>query len=326
MKHLLLSIFTISTFAGFAQTHVVLQTNNVYANQAFYADNQDHGYMDWSDNVIQFSRASYYMSELELSDGSSTEALTGKHVLVKSDITEYYLGTTSLSTITDLTFGLGIDSAVNHLDPASYPANSPLAHQTPNMHWGWSAGYKFVVLEGLADGTGNGTPDAMFQFHCLEDANYQAGIAVPTYTTSSNDTLYIKINVDHKGWIEQVNVPDAGALHGTYPETVQVMLNSTGSPVFKAYSPVGIEEDAKHSYAVVDYLKPYAPTIRYSFDGVNRVDVRILDMNGKVIESGNSLNAQGEFVVWSEPATGIYLYSFLSNGKVLATERFTVTR
>ena len=326
MKHILLSIITIASFSSYAQTHVVLQTNNVFGSQAFYADNQEHSYLDWNDNAIKFSRVSYYLSELELSDGASSEALTGAHVLVKSDITEYYLGTTTLSTISSINFGLGVEAAVNHLDPSTYPGNSPLAHQTPNMHWGWSAGYKFVVLEGNADGTGDGTPDADFQFHCLEDANYQSGIDVPTYTTSSNDTLYIKINVDHKGWIEQVNVPSAGVLHGTYPQTVQVMNNSTGSPVFRAYSPVGIEENAKHSYTVVDYLKPYAPTIRYSFDGVRKVDVRIVDMNGKVIESLSSLNAQGEFVVWSEPATGVYLYSFSSNGKVLATERFTVTR
>ncbi|MFT4526352.1 MAG: hypothetical protein ACI85F_002524 [Bacteroidia bacterium] len=326
MKHILLSIIAIASFSSYAQTHVVLQTNNLFGSQAFYADNQEHDYLDWNDNEIKFSRVSYYLAQLELSDGSASEALSESHVLVKSDITEYYLGTTTLSTISSINFGLGIEASLNHLDPATYPGNSPLAHQTPNMHWGWSAGYKFVVLEGYVDDSGNGTPSDIFQFHCLDDANYQAGIDVPTYTTSSNDTLYIKITVDHKGWIEQVDVPDAGVLHGSFPETNQVMDNSSGSPVFRAYSAVGIEEDQKHSYAVVDYLKPYAPTIRYSFDGIRKVDVRIMDMNGKVIESGNSLNGQGEFAIWSEPATGIYLYSFSSNGEVLATERFTVTR
>ena len=326
MNRILLAALIAAPFFTIGQTHVVLQTHNVFGSQAFYADNQVHGYTDWDDNEIKFSRVSYYLSELELSDGSSDEALTGMHVLVKSDVTEYYLGTTTLNDISSINFGLGVEAAVNHLDPASYPGNNPLAHQTPNMHWGWSAGYKFVVLEGRADDSGDGTPNVTFQFHCLDDANYQPGIEVPTYTTTSNDTLYIKITVDHKGWIEQVDVPDAGVLHGSYPETDQVMDNSSDSPVFRAYSAVGIQEDQKHSYTVVDYLNSYAPTIRYSFDGVRQVDVRIMDMNGKVIETGNSLNAQGEFVVWSEPATGIYLYSFSSNGKVLATERFTVTR
>ena len=326
MNKFLLSIICCFPLLAIGQNHVVLETNNVYDGQPFYADNQDHGYMDWYDNAVKFSRASYYMSEVTLSDGTNDEALAEGHVLVKSDITEYYLGTTTLGSITELKFGLGVEQSLNHLDPATYASSHPLAHQTPNMHWGWTAGYKFVVLEGRADDSGDGNPNAMFQFHCLEDQNYQPNVSVATYSVQSNDTIYLKINVDHKGWFEDVNVPNAGVLHGSYPETDQVMENGKDSPVFKAYSPLSVNEASAYSYTVVDYLKPYAPTIRYRFDGIQRVDVRISDMNGKVIETGNSLNAQGEFVVWSEPATGIYLYTFSNNGIVLATEKFSVTR
>lgn len=325
MKQILL-IALFAPLFSIAQTHVVLQTNNVYGGQSFYADGQEHGYTDWYDNAVKFSRASYYMSQLKVSDGNAEEALSESHILVKSEITEYYLGTTTLSEVTELIFGLGVEESMNHLDPASYPSNHPLAHQTPNMHWGWSAGYKFVVLEGNADDNGDGTPNAVFQFHCLDDDNYQENVSVETSATTSNDTLYLKINVDHRGWFQNVNVPSAGILHGSHPETDQVMLNGKSSPVFTAFEPLTVEESASLDYTFVDYRKPYAPSIRYVFEGVRSVDIQITDINGKIIESKSGLNPQGEFSVWSEPATGIYLYSFSSNGKVLATERFTVTR
>lgn len=323
----LLSIcLSICSISSIAQTHVVLQTNNVYDAQAFYADDQEHGYQDWDDNAIKFSRVAYYLAELELSDGNSTEELTDTYVLVKSDITDYYLGTTGLGSISSVKFGLGVDEPHNHLDPATYPPDHPLGHHVPDMHWGWSAGYKFVVLEGFADNNSDGTPNALFQFHCLEDAQYQDSIHVATTSQLSNDTLYIKINVNHKGWIKNVNVPDAGVLHGSYPETNRILSNSTDSPVFGPYAPVGIDEKADHSYSVVDYRRPWAPTIRFSFAGVNHVDLAIMDMSGRIVESQNDLRPQGETAVWSEPATGVYLYSFSSEGKVLVTEKFTVTR
>lgn len=325
MRHfLLLSLIAVSSMA-IAQTHVVLQTNNVYGSEDFVADNH-RNYFDWSGNVITFSRADYYLSELELTDGTTDEPISDLHLLVKSNITEYYLGTTNLSTISSIKFGLGIDEPNNHLDPATYPSGDPLAHQTPDMHWGWSAGYKFVVLEGKVDNSGNGTANATFQFHCLDDDHYQANINVSAFTEVSNDTIYVKINVDHKGWIEQVNVPTAGVLHGEFPQTIQILDNSTESPVFRAYSPVGIDENTNHSFAFADYTLPFAPTIRYSFENQKTVDVIITDMSGRVIESANDLNPQGEFNVFSEPASGIYVFTFRSAGKLLTSDKFTVTR
>lgn len=326
MKRILLFSLIIAPMLVGAQTHVVLRINNVYGNQPFYADNQDHGYTDWDGNAITFNRSSYYLSEFRFSDGTTIDTLAESHTLVKSEITEYYIGTTSVSNITDMTVGVGVDEPYNHLDPATYAAEHPLAHQIPNMHWGWTAGYKFLALEGNVDSDGDGSTDAMFQFHALEDPNYQKNVSIDPYVEMAGDTAYIWINVDHKGWIQSVNVPSAGVLHGSHPETDQMMDNSGIAPVFQPYSTVGIEDNSNHSYTFVDYRKTYAPTIRYMFEGVRNVDVQITDMNGRIIESEGGLNPQGEFNIWSEPASGIYLYSFISEGKVLVSEKFTVTR
>lgn len=47
-----------------------------------------------------------------------------------------------------ISFKLGLDSAVNHGDPAIWPANHPLNANTTGLHWGWSGGYIFHALDG----------------------------------------------------------------------------------------------------------------------------------------------------------------------------------
>lgn len=325
MKYLLLTIFITLSTLSIAQTHVVFQTNNVYGSEEFIAD-AHRSYNDWDGNLIRFSRADYYLSELELTDGTTDEPLTDLYLLVKSNITEYYLGTTDLSSITSIKFGLGVPEAINHLDPASYPAEHPLMHQAPDMHWGWSAGYKFAVLEGTTDNNGDGVTNATVQLHCLGDDHYQDNINLETFAVQSNDTIYLKINVDHKGWIKQIDVPASGVLHGTYPQTIQLLNNSTESPVFRPYSPVGIAENTKRSFAFADYTLPFAPTIRYSFENQKTVDITISDISGRTIETAGNLRPQGEFNVLSEPASGIYVFTFTSKGQVLTSDKFTVTR
>ena len=41
---------------------------------------------------------------------------------------------------------LGVDPAHNHADPSTYASDHPLSLQNPTMHWGWSAGYRFMAI------------------------------------------------------------------------------------------------------------------------------------------------------------------------------------
>jgi hypothetical protein len=47
---------------------------------------------------------------------------------------------------------LGVDTAVNHDDPAAFPNSSPLnIANAGEMHWGWNPGYIFIKFEARAD-------------------------------------------------------------------------------------------------------------------------------------------------------------------------------
>lgn len=43
---------------------------------------------------------------------------------------------------------IGLDTAVNHVDPAQYSSEHPLSI-FKNDHWDWSGGYRFLTLEGF---------------------------------------------------------------------------------------------------------------------------------------------------------------------------------
>jgi hypothetical protein len=56
-----------------------------------------------------------------------------------------------------LTGILGVDTSVNHDDPAAFANNSPLnIANAGDMHWGWNPGYIFIKFEAKADTIADG--------------------------------------------------------------------------------------------------------------------------------------------------------------------------
>jgi len=52
-------------------------------------------------------------------------------------------------TYTALRFRVGLDSMLNHSDPASWPPSHPLSLlNSAHMHWNWNSGYIFFNMEG----------------------------------------------------------------------------------------------------------------------------------------------------------------------------------
>ena len=79
---------------------------------------------------------------------------------------------------------IGVDSVLNHSDPSAFPNDSPLNISNAGpMHWGWSAGYIFINLEGKVDTIPDGVNnlDHSFSFHIGTDM-YRRDFFFPTVT------------------------------------------------------------------------------------------------------------------------------------------------
>ena len=87
-----------------------------------------------------------------------------------------YLDFASLSGI------LGVDTSVNHDDPAAFANSNPLnIANAGDMHWGWNPGYIFIKFEAKADTIpdGNDVFNHYLVYHIGTD-NYLSKISFPT--------------------------------------------------------------------------------------------------------------------------------------------------
>ena len=115
---------------------------------------------------IKVTRLQYYISEVKLiHDGGQITPVTDQYFLVTPTVDSILeLGNFDITSLEGIEYSLGVDAGHNHLDPASYPSSHPLAPKNPSMHWGWTAGYRFIALEGFAGAT-SGAVTNNFQIH-----------------------------------------------------------------------------------------------------------------------------------------------------------------
>lgn len=66
-------------------------------------------------------------------------------------------------------FLLGLDTNLNHADPAKFPASHPLNPNLDGLNWSWQGGYIFLALEGLWRNA-NGELDG-WAYHLARDTN-----------------------------------------------------------------------------------------------------------------------------------------------------------
>ena len=122
-----------------------------------------------SGNEVKMTRLSYLMSNFYLlkADGD-TLWLEDQYALIEAhrSNTSVILENIPMGDYSGIGFSVGLDSAENHSDPASWDIDHPLSPVNNAMHWNWTAGYIFVASEGrMAD------DNESFVFHLAGDQN-----------------------------------------------------------------------------------------------------------------------------------------------------------
>lgn len=220
MKNLyiiIIALFTCHVVNG--QTDVELRINhklgsNDFAYNAPSTNNLDHDF--------NINRLEYYIAEIAVThDGGQVQVIEDLYILVDaSEETMVSLGNFDMTQVESIQFSVGVDEAHNHLDPSTYNANHPLAPQWPSMHWGWTAGYRFVALEG----NGGNAFNQMIQLHGLGDNNYfQTSVALNIQ--SENGSLLIDLDADYNRALEDIGVNSGIIVHGETLQAKQCLEN-----------------------------------------------------------------------------------------------------
>jgi hypothetical protein len=193
--------------------------------------NINNMYTDGAGNAIRFSTLKFYVSDVHLMDDDDNVVgeFHDSYLLVDgaSSSNVFDLGAMNAGHVHMINFSLGLDSPTNHADPltAAYPLN------IPGMHWSWdpSAGYKFLNMEGLVDGNGDGdvddTEDVPFTYHCVTDALLREDSFHQHEDVAGGATVTLAAKVDVNMLLMGMDLLSASVAMGGGPNNQAAMNN-----------------------------------------------------------------------------------------------------
>lgn len=243
MKHMLLLLLAATSIVSLQASELALviapraEDGTVFKLGNVYSGREKGGF--YRPEMLR-----YYISgiTLHLSNGNNI-AFPDSYILVDiRDVQRFPLGTADVSAgIDSITFHIGVDKARNHLDPTTYPDWHPLALKNPSMHWGWSAGYRFVTYEGNA-GTSAGGLNAPFQIHTLDDKLYTSC----TVSLGGMVTSDIPLVAYYERLLNNINVSRGVINHGSEDEAMILMQNlgarGASSAIYTAAVPTSVDD------------------------------------------------------------------------------------
>ncbi len=182
--------------------------------------------------TYQFTRADWYLHIPGFLEHDNVTPTISNDVYFKMDpaVNMATYGDVPEGDYHNLQWAVGVDSATNHLDPNTYETGSALSNQSPSMHWGWSTGYIFCVLEGLVDADGSGTYDTgeTFALHVGMDTNYRQGMSIHAdAVVTAGATADIHLDVNYAKFLEGIDLATENSTHtmDNMPLAVKVANN-----------------------------------------------------------------------------------------------------
>ncbi len=268
---------------------------------------------------FKISRIDYYISGIKIiHDGGMELTLPDHYILAKgaANVTAD-LGSLNVSTVEGIKFSIGVDSPANNADPAQQSPLHPLYFQTPSMHWGWSAGYRFVALEG----TSGNNP---FEIHGLWNYNYFEQTVMAAGENSGND-IHIYLDADYTEALKDINVAAGPIDHGVNATDLKLLENFRDH-VFKAgTAPTSIPGQNTAIHFANIYPNPVQDKLNIDLLVQNNYakSVQVIDLLGKVHYTA-ALSGQHNIVNLSALAKGTYILKFYEGRKDMGSQKITL--
>lgn len=318
-KITILAALLLSTFALNAQINTELRIYHKLGAQESQTN------VTVQNNLSQdykVTRIEYYMSGFTIvHDGGQETAVSIDTVGLIQGTGNLYstvqLGELAITNVEAIKFHIGVPMPANTADPSLYPTTHPLAPKNPSMHWGWAAGYRFLVYEGV----GGANFSQMFQLHGLGNNNY---IETTVAATGQNvgGTMYIVLDADYIRGVENINVASGVIAHGVDNEDL-VALENFSNYVFSnssvtLYADLD-EQDVSAAWSV--FPNPSKGTENVFVMINNDLSVQHLSVtNALGQEIATIANPTGE-VALSLPETGIYFVNLHGESGIISTKR-----
>lgn len=300
-----------------AQQDVYLTIDHKLAGESFAFNQASTNNMG---NNFSITRVDYYLSKFTIihDGGMETEAPDGTYILAKgSSNVSAFLGNFNVNNVEGIKLHVGVDYPVNNEDPTQWQSPHPLAPQSPSMHWGWSAGYRFVALEGKAGPSLTTT----FQMHGLGNPNYFEQTIFVNAVENDGD-LYINLNADYTEAVKNINLNTGPIDHGVNNTDLTVLENFRDF-VFSAASDPTSVNNSNIETSLILYPNPSSGLVRFDWEtGANITDVVIYDINGKMVQSTSVRNQSS--MTTSIDKSGVYMVQLLTSGEIVADRKLFI--
>lgn len=284
----------------------------------------------WNNKKVQLTRAEFYLSGITLIDENGVETeLTNKHLLVKANQgnQSYNAGTWNVNSVKAAKIHVGVQPDFNHLDPTTYPAGHPLAMQNPSMHWGWTAGYRFMAIEGQVDNNGDGSVETTFQYHNLGDDLYFMA-ELDGLCTAENGELIIPIKLEYANLFKDLDLSGNVIQHGSFAQNELMLKNSVDNHFMVMEGATASDEVLANSDAIQIAPNPvdHSTQLTYDFgEMADKVSVAVYGMQGQVAVPSQQLTAAGTYqVITTNLPAGIYQVVFSNENELIARKKLLV--
>ncbi|MBK8965209.1 MAG: hypothetical protein IPM36_00745 [Lewinellaceae bacterium] len=322
MKKLLLSVLSfLSVLSVQAQNNIELHLSPRLGAAPFALNTPvSAGSYDY-----KITRLEYYISEIKIThDGGQVTPMTDMYLLVRPAVDSMYeLGSfPGIVNVESITFSVGVDQAHNHLDPAAYPANHPLAPQNPAMQWGWSAGYRFVAIEGKA-GT-NFAND--YEIHALGDANYKTVTLATIAENHANGDKTIHLIADYAQVLNSINVSAGLIVHGSTGKAVTLMNNMKNVVFTAEMVTMTIDPTFEGAFAVSP--NPAAPgeaIVTMTLPAGYSYRVTLTDLIGRVVINQPVAADRQSYPLIDDLNAGTYFVHLWQQERPVAVEKLLIT-
>lgn len=319
MKNLFTLIAICLSFSVFAQTDIVVKINHKLGTDDFAINTAVTCYDGYD---VKIERLQYYLNEFKITHDGGQETTTTNHFLVDAnDEALLNLGSFDITEVESITFSVGVHPDMNHLDPSTYSMDHPLAPKNPSMHWGWTAGYRFIALEGKS---GNNT-STTFQIHALGDDNYQS-LTIPATGVIDGNTLTIGIDADYFGMFKGIDVSAGVITHGEFGESITLMKNFASEVFFpEGGIPLNtIDPNFDGEFKIQPNPSFDNQTqVTLNLPTVGNYHLTLTDLTGRVIQTQNVLSGE-QSVELSCANVGVYFIHLWKDGEPVVYEKWMV--
>ncbi len=317
----LITILAIASLClqSIAQVPVELKFNHKLQSNTFAFNESSTNNLNEQFTV---TRLEYYISKISVThdNGQVTEVKDVYALINPSNTQNVDLGELNISSVEAINFSVGVDPGVNNEDPTQWPMSHPLAPKSPSMHWGWSAGYRFVALEGKCGNDLN----LELGIHALGNKNY-FDLSIPTSSKDVNGTLVIELNADYSKALKGLSIASGLVNHGEDLEAKDLLINFRNE-VFSSLNgdknTLSTEDFTRASVTNLNaFPNPTTGSVTVQINNISYENITydVVDITGKVITQNVAITENNTTIIIDE--TGVYFISIYQNNVPIATKR-----